>query len=103
MLKSSVMRHGGAKADTCWCHHEASAICRMYILPDTLNLDTLLVDLDQAKIRPKRPERPAGIDLSSLKSLSTCSACGPHGVLPTCCQGIHITCLSHQDSVCGTL
>ena len=34
--------------------------CRMYILPDTLNLDTLLVDLDQPKIRPKRPERPSG-------------------------------------------
>lgn len=59
-----VMRNGGAKADTRWCHHEASAICRMYILPDTLNLDTLLVDLDQAKIRPKRPDRPAGTVLS---------------------------------------
>ena len=33
---------------------------RMYILPDTLNLDTLLVNLDQPKIRPKRPERPSG-------------------------------------------
>lgn len=33
-------------------------ICsRYYILPDSLNLDTLLVDLDQPKIRPKRPER----------------------------------------------
>ena len=30
---------------------------RYYILPDSLNLDTLLVDLDQPKIRPKRPER----------------------------------------------
>ena len=30
---------------------------RYYILPDTLNLDTLLVDLDQPKTRPKRPER----------------------------------------------
>lgn len=34
--------------------------CRYYILPDSLNLDTLLVDLDQPKTRPKRPERPAG-------------------------------------------
>lgn len=33
---------------------------RYYILPDSLNLDTLLVDLDQPKTRPKRPERPAG-------------------------------------------
>lgn len=33
---------------------------RYYILPDTLNLDTLLVDLDQVKIRPKRADRPAG-------------------------------------------
>ena len=34
---------------------------RYYILPDSLNLDTLLVDLDQPKIRPKRPERPAAL------------------------------------------
>lgn len=33
---------------------------RYYILPDTLNLDTLLVDLDAPKTRPKRPERVAG-------------------------------------------
>ena len=31
---------------------------RYYILPDSLNLDTLLVDLDHPKTRPKRPERP---------------------------------------------
>jgi small nuclear ribonucleoprotein D1 len=31
---------------------------RYYILPDSLNLDTLLVDLDQPKTRPKRPDRP---------------------------------------------
>lgn len=31
---------------------------RQFILPDTLNLDTLLVDMDQPKARPKRPERP---------------------------------------------
>lgn len=29
---------------------------RYFILPDTLNLDTLLVDLDAPKNRPKRPE-----------------------------------------------
>ena len=33
---------------------------RYYILPDSLNLDTLLVDLDQPKNRPKKPERQAG-------------------------------------------
>lgn len=27
---------------------------RYYILPDSLNLDTLLVDLDAPKTRPKR-------------------------------------------------
>jgi len=31
---------------------------RYVILPDSLNLDTLLVDIDQPKIRPKRPEKP---------------------------------------------
>ena len=41
-------------------------MCRYYILPDSLNLDTLLVDLDQPKIRPKRPERPAGRREGSL-------------------------------------
>eukprot|EP01024_Parvocaulis_polyphysoides_P015454 TRINITY_DN16749_c0_g2_i1.p4 TRINITY_DN16749_c0_g2~~TRINITY_DN16749_c0_g2_i1.p4 ORF type:complete len:106 (+),score=9.09 TRINITY_DN16749_c0_g2_i1:186-503(+) len=30
---------------------------RYFILPDSLNLDTLLVDIDQPKQRPKRPER----------------------------------------------
>lgn len=39
----------------------ACSPCSMYILPETLNLDTLLVDLDQPKIRPKRPERPPGL------------------------------------------
>ena len=34
---------------------------RYYILPDSLNLDTLLVDLDQVKTRPKKSDRgPAG-------------------------------------------
>ena len=31
---------------------------RYYILPDSLNLDTLLVDIDQPKQRPTRPSRP---------------------------------------------
>ncbi len=30
---------------------------RYYILPDSLNLDTLLVDIDKAKQRPTRPAR----------------------------------------------
>lgn len=34
---------------------------RYFIMPDSLNLDTLLVDLDQPKIRPKRPERPGNL------------------------------------------
>lgn len=32
---------------------------RYFILPDSLNLDTLLVDLDKPKIRPKKAEKPA--------------------------------------------
>lgn len=31
---------------------------RYYILPDSLNLDTLLVDIDKAKQRPTKPSRP---------------------------------------------
>jgi small nuclear ribonucleoprotein D1 len=31
---------------------------RYYILPDSLNLDTLLVDIDQPKQRPLRPSKP---------------------------------------------
>ena len=38
---------------------------RYYILPDSLNLDTLLVDLDQPKTRPKRPDRP-GEDFTTI-------------------------------------
>ena len=30
---------------------------RYYILPDSLNLDTLLVDIDQPKQRPLKPPR----------------------------------------------
>lgn len=36
---------------------------RYFIMPDSLNLDTLLVDLDQPKIRPKRPERPGNANV----------------------------------------
>ena len=35
---------------------------RYYILPDSLNLDTLLVDIDQPKQRPSRPAR-AGVQV----------------------------------------
>lgn len=34
---------------------------RYYILPESLNLDTLLVDIDQPKQRPSRPPRPGTI------------------------------------------
>ena len=43
------------------CGSDSRSGRRYYILPDSLNLDTLLVDLDQPKTRPKRPERPAGM------------------------------------------
>lgn len=33
---------------------------RYYILPDSLNLDTLLVDIDQPKQRPLKPPRTGG-------------------------------------------
>ena len=39
---------------------------RYFIMPDSLNLDTLLVDLDQPKIRPKRPERPGSYHASGF-------------------------------------
>lgn len=32
---------------------------RYYILPDSLNLDTLLVDIDKPKQRPLKPGKPA--------------------------------------------
>jgi hypothetical protein len=34
---------------------------RYYILPDSLNLDTLLVDIDQPKQRPLKPPRTGGV------------------------------------------
>ena len=51
---------------------------RYYILPDSLNLDTLLVDLDQPKTRPKRPDRP-GEDLSLLADVAVRMYCGNVG------------------------
>lgn len=32
---------------------------RYYILPDSLNLDTLLVDIDKPKQRPLKPQKTA--------------------------------------------
>jgi hypothetical protein len=51
---------------------------RYFILPDSLNLDTLLVDLDQPKTRPKRPER-VGASRSVLPPFC-------HPVLPPFCH-----------------
>ena len=39
---------------------------RYYILPDSLNLDTLLVDIDKPKQRPTKPSRPGTFDVSSF-------------------------------------
>lgn len=36
------------------------SMIRYYILPDSLNLDTLLVDVDKPKQRPTRPAKAAG-------------------------------------------
>jgi small nuclear ribonucleoprotein D1 len=44
---------------------------RWFILPDSLNLDTLLVDIDQPKQRAKRPER-TGSTIPSLPKSSRC-------------------------------
>ena len=51
VLSTRLTRFLAAMYPECCCGS------RYYILPDTLNLDTLLVDLDQPKTRPKRPER----------------------------------------------
>ena len=47
---------------------------RYFILPPSLNLDTLLVDIDQPKQRPKRPERP-GI-CSFILAVWVLNSCG---------------------------
>ena len=50
---------------------------RYYILPDSLNLDTLLVDLDQPKTRPKRPDRPGAVSCCDSKGEHDCPAKSP--------------------------
>lgn len=60
---------------------------RCYILPDSLNLDTLLVDIDQPKQRAKRPERVAGPpppDVPSLAAFDRALAMSPanKGITP---------------------
>ena len=42
---------------------------RYYILPDSLNLDTLLVDIDKPKTRPTRPAKAGGECGGDLVSL----------------------------------
>lgn len=42
---------------------------RYYILPDSLNLDTLLVDIDQPKQRPLKPPR-TGVTRDTAQSNS---------------------------------
>lgn len=51
---------------------------RYYILPDSLNLDTLLVDIDQPKQRPLKPPR-AG-EATRLLLLRWCKAGRPWAV-----------------------
>lgn len=48
---------------------------RYFIMPDSLNLDTLLVDLDQPKIRPKRPERPGSYHDNGFHSIELTAPC----------------------------
>ena len=68
---------------------------RCYVLPDSLNLDTLLVDIDQPKQRAKRPERTARARppmltplacpcATCLRLATTCVPCstGPRGTRP---------------------
>lgn len=59
---------------------------RYYILPDSLNLDTLLVDLDQPKIRPKRPERTGILKpLPSGAQVAYHRSSGRFGAWGVCC------------------
>ena len=55
---------------------------RYYILPDSLNLDTLLVDLDHPKTRPKRPERPG--------ELPARCPCAERAEQAAGCRGAHL-------------
>ena len=48
---------------------------RCYILPESLNLDTLLVDIDQPKQRAKRPERTARAHLPFLPLCNPAVGC----------------------------
>lgn len=52
---------------------------RYVILPDSLNLDTLLVDIDQPKIRPKRPEKPGTDTYPNLTDLILHGFCTARG------------------------
>lgn len=44
---------------------------RYYILPDSLNLDTLLVDIDQPKQRPLKPPRAGVLGVGGVLLSST--------------------------------
>lgn len=46
---------------------------RCYVLPDSLNLDTLLVDIDQPKQRAKRPERTGGAARLNAPAVAACA------------------------------
>lgn len=51
---------------------------RYYILPDSLNLDTLLVDIDKPKVRPVRPGKagePTSPTCPRLLIMALCASC----------------------------
>ena len=73
-------------------------VVRYYILPDTLNLDTLLVDLDQPKTRPKRPERAGALALLLLVSVASAAADGHQLLTASLLTCAAIQCMSR---VCG--
>jgi hypothetical protein len=61
---------------------------RYYILPDSLNLDTLLVDIDQPKQRPLKPPRTGGGWRGFVcLSLVCCMCWRVRAVLWGCAQG----------------
>ena len=76
-------------------HAAWSAYCRYYILPDSLNLDTLLVDLDRPKVRPKRPER---VGAGAGTSLCPCCLPAPLSRLHHL-SSLHLICAQAGDSV----
>ncbi|KAL6763911.1 hypothetical protein V8C86DRAFT_2484055 [Haematococcus lacustris] len=58
---------------------------RYYILPDSLNLDTLLVDIDKPKQRPTKPAK-LGAGPGKLTYIVECTADGlPATVRVYCC------------------